>query len=242
MSSLAIAHSLASTRQVVSRRLWRCDCSQEILLSGVGGSEVGLLVDSGGGVSLLDVLLSPFLGLLRSSASDGSLNQVILLVLVLVTLVLSAALLSGLIVVLGTTNASIVNLVLEAGLLALALLSGLGELGHGVVLLSGVGGVHGGHVHGLVGDLGELLLFLLFLQLALFLLGTLQGFLFGALKSGLLDFFLQTHGTLVQVVDVHQNIGGHEQDERDNEGYTSTELDGHLGRRIREDEDGDDQS
>ena len=110
-------------------------------------------------------------------------------------------------------------------MLVLSALLRVVQLRHGVVLLSRVGLVDGRHVHGLVRDLGELLLFLLFLELALLFLSSLEGLLFGTLERCLLDGLLDLGGSLPEVVDVHDQVGEYEQDQRDNKCYTGAELD-----------------
>ena len=179
------------------------DRSQEITLRGglIGRAKVSL-VDCSKRILLL-LLLLPLLGL--GWSIDGTLGEVILPILVLV----SAALLAGglLEVFLSyTTDTSLVDVVLHSLLLVLATLLGLVQLGHSVVLLSRIGGIDRGHVHGLVRDLGELFLLLLFLKLALFLFGALKSFLLSSFQCRFLDLLLQLFWALPQVVDVHKQV------------------------------------
>lgn len=232
---LAIMTMACSPRGKLSR-------SQEILLRGGDSStEVRLLV--GRRVLLILLLVLSLLGLGGGSA-HGPVDHVVILTLVLVlaTLGSSSLLGRGEVVLANATDASLLEVVIHSLLLAsLALFLRASEFGNGVVLVGRVGGIDGGHVHGLVRDLGELFLLLLFLELTLFLFGTFKGFLLGTLQSRLLDGLLQAGGSLPELPDVHDEVGNDKQDQRDDKSDTSAELDGHLGRSVREDEDGNDE-
>lgn len=168
------------------------------------------MVGGGRGISLLSLLLSALLGLGRSGY--GALSQVILLVLILI-LVLSSLLFGrrlGEVVLADAANASFIDIVLIALLLVLTLpLLGAADLRDVTrVALGGVsiGIMDGRHAERLVRNLGELFLFLLFLELAFFLLCALQCLLLSTLQSGLLDRLLDLLGSLPEVVNVHDDV------------------------------------
>jgi len=107
-------------------------CSQEIFLGRIGGTEVSLLVGSRG-LTLISInsLLLSLLGLggTTCGAFDGSINEVILLVLVLV-LSVSSLLLGRLTKVVLTygIDTGFVDKIIGTLLLVLMLLSGTGKL------------------------------------------------------------------------------------------------------------------
>ena len=108
-------------------------------------------------------------------------------------------------------------------------------------VMSSVWMVQARGIDGVVRDLGELFLFLLFLEFTLFLFSTLKGFLLSSLQVSLLDSLLNSVWSLNEIDDVHNDVTNDQENKRHHKGNTSTILDFLLWSSIGENKDGNDQ-